>query len=223
MPSSIAAPISPENPALSRYFSLKSNRERPGRYWKIDLEALDLSAVQPVSSAAVLPTVSSRGVIVCDLATAKREHTHLFTTAFGSVIDKNSKFAALTSAFSDGGAFVYVPDDVCVDEPIVINYDAKDGGIFPYTLVVAGKGAQVTVVERIAGKRGAFVCGVAEITTAESAHVTYASIQDLPDDARIIFTRDAKPGRDAQVSWAAAELGAALVVSGIDIAIEQPG
>ncbi len=224
MLSSLPAAISPENPALARYFELKSNRERVGRYWKIDLDALDLRDVQPGSSAAVLPAISARGVIICDLATAKREHAQIFKPAFGSVIDaKNEKFAALTTAFAQGGAFIYVPDDVCVDEPIVITYDAEDGGIFPYTLVVAGKGSQVTIVERISGRSGSFVCGVAEVVTASSAHVTYASIQNLPYDARIIFTRDAKPGRDAQVAWAAAELGAGLVVSAIDIAIEKLG
>lgn len=224
MPSSTAPAISPENPALTRYFELKSKRERTGRYWKIDLDTLDLSMVQPGFSDAVLPTVAARGVIVCDLATGKRDHPEIFNAAFGSVIDaKNEKFAALTAAFAQGGAFIYIPDDVCVDEPIVIRYDAKHGGIFPYTLVVAGKGAQATIVERVDGESGAFVCGVAEVVTAESAHLTYASIQNLPDDARIIFTRDAKPGANAQVAWAAAELGAGLVVSGIDVAIEQLG
>ncbi|MDQ2679660.1 MAG: Fe-S cluster assembly protein SufD [Candidatus Eremiobacteraeota bacterium] len=224
MPNSTAPLLSADNPLLARYFELRSNRGRPSRYWKIDLDALDLSSVEPRAASAVLPNVTARGVVVCDLATAKREHSAIFNAAFGSAIDaQNEKFAALTTALMEGGAFVYVPNDVCVDEPIMIEYDAHDCGIFPYTLVVAGRGAQATIVERISGGSGAFVCGVSEIVTAESAHVTYASIQNLPDDARIIFTRDAKPGRDAQVHWAVAELGAGLTVGGIDVAIEQTG
>jgi Fe-S cluster assembly protein SufD len=39
----------------------------------------------------------------------------------------------------------------------------------------------------------------------------------------VLFTRVARPGRDARVAWASAELGASLSVTDLGITIEEPG
>lgn len=213
--------------ALDRFRELKSGRERPGRYWRIDLDALDISTLR-LSSTVAAPSIEaklSRGAIACDLATAVREHGDLVARAFGTSVDtKSSKFAALTTAFANAGAFVYLPAGVCIDEPIAITYRAGDDALFPYTLLLAEAGSQCTIVERIeSASEGAFVCGIAEVVAAERTTITYASAQELPSTARIYFTRKASPGNDARMSWAAAELGAGLSASTIDVAIEARG
>lgn len=213
--------------ALELFASAKTGRERPNRYWKIDLDTIDASAFapNPASNAAQISGGTGRGVIVCDLATAKREHAALFERAFGTALVKTpAKFAHLTRAHVSGGAFIFVPDDVAVAEPIVVRYAPQTGAAFPYTLVVAGKGAQCTVIEEvISDAPGVFVSGVAEIVAGENANVTYASLQTLAADATVLFTRTALPAADASISWAAAELGAALSASSIDVAVEQRG
>jgi Fe-S cluster assembly protein SufD len=118
---------------------------------------------------------------------------------------------------------VYVPADISLDEPIEITYDASDGALFPYTLVVLERGAQCTLIERLSGGAGAFVCGITEIVMAENAIVTYAVDQQLPPDARVLFTRGANPGKDARVNWAVAELGAKLSVTSVDVNVDNPG
>lgn len=212
--------------AFALFAQTKAGRERPGRYWKVDLETVDGAGYVP-NPASNVATISGngRGVILCDLATAKREHAAIFEPAFGAALAKSpSKFAYLTQAHLSSGAFVYVPDDVAVAEPIVVRYAPQTGSGFPYTLVVAGKGAQCTVVEELGSAQpGVFVSGVAEIVTGPNANVTYASIQELAGDAQVLFTRAALPGADATISWAAAELGGALSASSIDVAIEERG
>lgn len=210
---------------LERAFELRSGREKAGRYWKIDLDALDYSQL-PIASAPApaIAAPQARGLIACDLATAARDHRDLFLRAFGSAVrSQETKFGALASALCNTGAFVYVPADVAVDGVVEISYEAAGPALFPYTLVLIEHGAQCTVVERVTGAAGAFVCGVAEIVTDENAIVTYASQQQLPQDASVIFTRVAKPGKDANVTWSVAELGAALAVSSVDVVVEQPG
>ena len=243
MPSAIAAAVAPANlgsaiaqldgnivdaarrtSLLARSFELRSGREKPGRYWKIDLDALnyDTLAVSVASSPAITAP-PARGVIACDLATAARSHAQLLARALGiAVPTTENKFAALTSALCNTGAFVYVPADVAVDEPIEIAYDAQ-GTLFPYTVVLAEHGASVSIIERIGGAAGVFVCGIAEIVAAENAHVTYAVEQQLPHDARAIFTRVARPGKDASVVWSIADLGASLAVGSIDVIVDYPG
>ncbi len=210
---------------LNRAFELRSGRERAGQFWKIDLDALDFSALTVAGPSS--PSISGPnkpGVIACDLATAAQEHAQLFSKAFGSAVGVlNSKFAALATALCNTGAFVYIPADLAVDEPIEITYAAKDGALFPYTLVLLDRGAQCTIIERIEGRPGATVCGIAEIVCAENASVTYAAEQNLPADAQSIFTRVAAPGKDASVTWCVAELGAALAVTSVDVLIDNPG
>ena len=211
--------------ALERFFSTRSGRERPGRYWRIDLES-----IAPVAASVAPQTGSLRiehrppRVLVCDLATAAAQHPDLLARALGATDLAATKFGALARAFAGLGAFVYVPADCANPEPVEIAYDAPAGAsVFPYTVVLAERGAGATIVERCDGSDDAFVCGAAEIVTEAGARIAYASCQELAPSARAFFTRTAKPGRDASVSWHCAELGAALAVTDLSIAIENPG
>lgn len=244
MPSAIAAAVAPANlertidsldatvidaerrkALLARSFELRSGREKPGRYWKIDLDALDYDRLSTTGTATApkITAPQARGLVACDLATAAREHGDLLARAFGiAVRAHDNKFAALATALCNAGAFIYVPADVAVDEPIEIAYDAR-GALFPYTIVFAEHGASVSVIERISGQNDAFVCGVSEIATGESAAVTYAAEQQLPSDGQAIFTRAAKPGKDSNVVWCVADMGARLTVGSIDVIVEYSG
>lgn len=210
---------------LARSFELRSGREKPGRFWKIDIDAFDYSELQVPSRVPVtVSTPAQSRVTACDLATALAQHREIVERASGTAVDPAAtKFAALAASLRNTGAFVYVPADVAVDEPIEITYDASAGALFPYTLVVLEHGAQCTIIERVTGPAGAFVCGITEVVTAENTLVTYAVDQELPADARVFFTRTARPGKDGRVNWAVAELGARLSVTSVDVTVESPG
>ena len=210
--------------ALDRFRSTKSGREKPGRFWKIDLEAI--APREPVVGGGVELAISNPNAraIVCDLATAKREHAALLERAFGKTSAATTKFGALAFAYAESGAFVYVPADAACDDPISIVHRIRDGAnAFPYTVVFAERGARVTVVDRWEGGDGAFVCGATEIVTAGDAHVTYACAQLLHPNAQAISTRAALPGRNARVAWTCAELGSALSVADLSVSIDHPG
>lgn len=204
---------------------LQSGREKPGRFWKIDLDAIDYGVLRPAAPAP--PRIRAphhSKAFACDLREAGARHRALVARAFGSVLDpERVKFAALATALWNTGTFVFVPAGVALDEPIEIEYEAGPAPLFPYTLVLAEAGSRCTVVERVTGSTGTFVCGAAEIACAENAQVAYAYSQELPEDACAFFTRAAAPGRGATISLCAAELGAQLSVSSIDVAVREPG
>lgn len=210
---------------LARSFELRSGRERPGRFWKIDIDALDYSALSvPAFAPVTITGAEGSRVIATDLQSALRTHREIVERVSGTVVDAAlEKFAALAAALRNTGAFIFVPADTAVDSPIEITYDASSGALFPYTLVVLERGAQCTIIERVTGGSSAFVCGVTEIITAENATATYAAEQTLPGDGRAFFTRAAKPGKDGRVNWAVAELGAQLSVTSVQVAIEDSG
>ena len=109
------------------------------------------------------------------------------------------------------GAFVYVPADAAADEPVVVTYDVPgEASVFPYTVVLAERGARTTVIERFVGGAGAFVCGATEIVTERTGRRYVRELSAAGRGRARRSTRAARPGRDATVSWACAELGAGL-------------
>jgi Fe-S cluster assembly protein SufD len=217
--------LSPQERAtsLEAFRATKSGREKPGRYWKIDLETLAPQAPDAPAGTVAIESVPSRA-IACDLQTALREHPQLLERAFRKAIEPQHKFAHLTLSHAHLGAFVYIPADCSLDEPIIVRYRAgANETIFPYTVVLGERGARGTIIERLELGAGAFACGVAEVVSGEGADLTYASTQDAPADASVIFTRAARPGRDASIAWANAELGAALTVTDLAVNISEPG
>ena len=221
MPSLLLSPAD-RTTALEAFRTTPAGREKPGRYWKIDLEQLAPAQASQAGSVSIESTHPA--AIACDLQTAQRDHAAVFARAFRHAIEPKHKFAYLALANAQLGAFIYVPAGVSIDDPIVVRYAANAGEtIFPYTVVLAEAGARVTIIERLDLASGAFACGVAEIVSGERSDVQYASAQYAPSDARIIFTRAARPGRDARVRWANAELGAELAVVDLAVTIDQPG
>ena len=163
----------------------------------------------------------------CSSATLRRQHASiraLLARAFGTTDVASTKFGALAKAFAGHGIFAYVPADHACDQPVVIHHRApRDATVFPWVVVLVDRGAHITIVERLTADSGALVCGATEVVTEEHADVTYAILQQADDTARIITSRAARPGRDAQIAWAAAELGGELAAGDLSVSIEAPG
>ena len=210
---------------LDTFFATRSGREKPGRFWRIDFETLQPTQAQlDVANATIEVENPNTGVAVYDLMTAARECPELLQRAFGRTKAHATKFGALAAAFAQRGVFIHVPADRAAGEPIVIRSSAPaNSAAFPAVVVLAERGAHVTVIEHVGAGSDAFVCGTAEIVCDEGAHVVYAVVQQAANDARVLFERAALPGRDAQVLWADAELGASLAAADLSVSIEEPG
>jgi Fe-S cluster assembly protein SufD len=211
--------------ALERFFSLPSRREKPGRFWRVDFESMVPNPDSiDIDASAVAIEHADPALLVCDLITAAREHPELLKRAFRTTGIDATKFGALTTAFARAGVFIYVRADQACDEPIVLRANAPAGGaIFPWNVVLAERGARLTVVERVTGGTDAFICGATEIVTEENAEVTYAALQTAGDGVRVIWNRAARPGRDATIAWANAELGAQVAAGDLSVTFDQPG
>jgi Fe-S cluster assembly scaffold protein SufB len=142
--------------ALARFEELPLHRTiRSSRGWRRDLDKVDLSRLDASAAGAdcvaieISAEAAARGVVAVSLADAARDHAERFSAARGTALDgRDDKFASLALAFQNAGAFVFVPADVRLDEPITIRYAAPAGGLFPYTLIVLETGAAATVIER---------------------------------------------------------------------------
>lgn len=211
--------------ALDRFLLTPSGRQRPTRYWRVDLDAI-APAPDAVSLDGMTVAIENRceRVIACDLVTAANRHADVLARAFGATGTGTTKYGALARAFAQNGCFIYVPADYDCAEPIRVTYSiAPHVAVFPYTVVLLERGARATVLERYAGGADAFVCAATEVVSEEGSDVTCAAYQHLDEGARFFATRAARPGRDAKIAWASADFGGDLSVGDLLATVAQPG
>jgi Fe-S cluster assembly protein SufD len=219
--------------ALARFEELPVRSAlRGGRNWKHDLEKLDLSGVATFDDArasaplpALPPAAASAGVTIERFSLARNRHRDAFERRFGRAVDtRDDKFASLALAFADDGVFIDVPPGVILEQPLVIDYVAGAAALFPYTLVALGAGSKASVFERLRTLDGApLFCGIAELLLDERAELTYTIDQRAGQTTRLLMTRRATLGADAQLHVACAELGGLHAVSRLRATALGPG
>lgn len=159
--------------------------------------------------------LEEQGVIFTSLEEAAREHPDLVREHLGQVIPADEdKLLALHAAFASGGAFVYVPKNVQVKEPLQFYvYSETDGlGLFPHLLIVADEGSEVTFFDnyRSGDADSHIVSQAVEVVAKDNARVTLGTIQGWGDRTVAFHTRRGRIGRDAAVNLTLGELGGQL-------------
>src|SRR3984957_9514387 len=166
-----------------------------------------LSSIKPVSG----------GVRIENLSAALAKDSTLIEKHLGKYARTASNtFAALNQAFFTDGAFIFVPKDVEVAEPVQLIYisSAKNSGevILPRNLVIAEANSKLTVVESYisTGNVAYFTNAVTEILAGNNAAVEYIKLQDEAPDAFHIATIAGEFGRASNVTVHSFALGAKL-------------
>jgi Fe-S cluster assembly protein SufD len=136
-------------------------------------------------------------------------------------------FTALHGAFRTGGTFLYVPADVAVEMPLqtVTYLDADGAAVFPHTLLIAERGAEVTFIDRYVSpdlERG-LSDAVTEIVVGDGAHVRYASIQEWGNGVTHLSVQRTRLGRDADFRSLAVGFGASLARAEVEAVLAEPG
>ncbi|MFZ4515359.1 MAG: Fe-S cluster assembly protein SufD [Acidimicrobiia bacterium] len=152
--------------------------------------------------------LASKGVRVEGLATTNEPKVR---AALGTVADASADaFTTLHDAFLAGGAAIYVPAGVVVEQPIVVVHwcEGNQVAVFPHTLVVAEAQSEVTIVERFeSGADRVFVDAVVELRADDGANVRYLAVQEFGAATVQVALQRAHLGRDARVRAATVALG----------------
>ncbi len=188
------------------------------------------------------PALQERGVILCSLEDAFREHPELVGPWYSKRLEiDRHKLEAANAAFWTGGAFLHVPEGVVVEEPFEIVYAIDRPGIAQYarTLVLGGKGSEFRVHEydlaedfegypeghtlKGAGRQ-ALHAGAFELYLLDGARCHLAQLQDWGrGEVFDVSTRFVGVGRDAYCHWLPALLGGHLVRQHLELAVSEPG
>jgi len=165
------------------------------------------------------------------LAAALKDHADVVQRYFGQLADVNTRsFTALNTAFVQDGAFVHVPEGVVVETPIHVIFitggEVTTEMAHPRTLIVAGAGSQVTVVESYIGAADNdvyFSNAVSEVFVGENAAVTHYKVQQESLDAFHIGALHAHTSRNARFSSHSFALGGRIVRNDAGVILDGEG
>jgi Fe-S cluster assembly protein SufD len=154
-----------------------------------------------------------RGVILEPLRVAAEKHRQLVEPLlFTLARAERDRFTAMHAAFFTGGTFLYVPDGVVIDEPIVAQHTSHAGGgaVLPHTLIVAGRGARFHYLDEYLSEgdeEPGYRTGSAEIFVGEGAEVGYVSVQKWGPNAWHFGDERARLAKDAKLKLFNVTLG----------------
>jgi Fe-S cluster assembly protein SufD len=224
--------------------------------WRqVDLKGLDLDAYAPFqqpngsapagaienvgatlrqrgTSPAVVslsPELARQGVILMPLAEAARVHPELVQRyLFTGVKPARDKFSALHAALFSGGSFLYVPDGVTIDEPLVSQFWSAGSGaaVLPHSLVIAGKGSRFQYVDEFLSadrQETALASGSVEIFLEEGGDVGYVALQHWSIKTWQFANQRFQLGRDSHLKVVDVALGGQMARMRVEAILEGPG
>jgi Fe-S cluster assembly protein SufD len=176
------------------------------------------------------PSLADDGVVLTSLERAVEEHPELVEQWYMKRLSEDEgKFPAASAAFWTGGAFLYVPKNVQIENPIQIVYVIDEPGTAQYahTLGVVGEFSECYVREYCLApdfEGQALHAGAFELYLEDGARCRLAQVQDWGSgEVFDCSTRFVQVGRDAYCHWLPALLGGRLVRHHCELAVSEPG
>ena len=174
----------------------------------------------------------AQGVIIKPLSLAAREHPGLIQEWLGAVGPPQDRYDAFGRALWTQGVFVYAPRGAVVDETFfyLITQDVQEGDHWHYTLVVAERESQVSLIDggdaddrRAELDESPLIHASVELIAEDGANLQFASVQRWHRQTAAISTTRGRVGRDASIRVTTAAFGADLDKQRIDLDMSQNG
>jgi Fe-S cluster assembly protein SufD len=174
----------------------------------VDVENIYVQVDNTPVVSSLTEELTSQGVIFTDILTAAKEHSDLVQKYFmkdGVKVDEH-KLTALHAALMNGGAFLYIPKNVVIEEPIQAIYvHDKAEAVFNHVLIVAEDNSAVTYVENYLSTNdgeGSIFNIVSEVIANSNSKVLYGTVDNLGKGVTTYVNRRGVVGRDATLEWA---------------------
>lgn len=186
--------------------AMREGEQDENGHW---LVFVDGTHAESLSAPGSLPD----GVILTSLARALTEFPERVEAVFGAAEDGYSP-AALNAAMAADGAFITLRRGVAVEHPIHLVFVSAtpQAAAHVRNLIVAGTGAQATVVEHHVSAHADRNLSniVTRIDCAEDARVTHVKLQQESEQAVHLARIEARQGRDSMFASHSLSFGARL-------------
>jgi Fe-S cluster assembly protein SufD len=138
-------------------------------------------------------------------------------------------FTALNTCLFEDGAFIHLPAGSLVAAPVELVFlsEAQGSPVVsnPHSLILAGPGSRVAVIETYAGNTGAITCtnAVTQVVLEEGAQVEHYKIQGEPDAAFHLALLDVRQGPESRFSSGSVALGSKIARNEVRVRLEGEG
>jgi Fe-S cluster assembly protein SufD len=155
------------------------------------------------------------GVRLCSLAAAIHSGADLVKRHLGRyAMAADHAFRALNTAFFTDGAFIFVPKNAVVEEPVHLLFISGGDGeaVHPRNLIIAEAGSRLKVVESYVSVGGGagFTNAVTEIVAGEGANVEHCKFQDESLETFHVATVQSCLARDSRFMSHSISVGAQI-------------
>ena len=156
-----------------------------------------------------------QGVIFEDMDVAVQKYPELVKKYFmtNCIPISDHKFIMLHAAVWSGGTFIYIPRGVKVALPLQAYFrmNAKRGGQFEHTLIIAEPHSEVRYIEGCSapqfGRARALHAGGVEIYVGEGARVRYSSVENWSTSTFNLNTKRAIVEKNGIIEWVSGNMG----------------
>jgi Fe-S cluster assembly protein SufD len=218
--------------ALAAYERLPMPSKTDEEWRRTDVSGLNVADYSELEHRDGLELDSGRlpaGVILMPLREAAKEHPELVEPKLFSLVRSDrDRFGALHAAFFTGGTFLYVPEGVVIEKPILGRHLSHEGGNFvlPHTLILAGRGARFHYLDEYIGddaEKAGYRSGSAEIFLGEGAEVGYVAVQKWGRNAWHFADQRAQLQKDSTLRLFDVTLGGRFSKTRVEASLVGPG
>jgi len=163
--------------------------------------------------------LAKKGVIFLDMDEAVKKYPEMVKKYFmtNCVLPSLHKFTALHSAVWSGGTFIYIPKNVKVELPLQAYFrmNAKQGGQFEHTLIIADEGSEIHYIEGCSAplySESSLHIGCVEIHISKNAKVRYSSIENWSKNTYNLNTKRAIVHENAVMEWVNGNMGSKITM-----------
>ena len=160
-----------------------------------------------------------QGVVFLDCDEGLKRYPELFKKYFMTtcIPAHLHKFTALHAAVWSGGTFIYIPKGVRVKIPLQAYFrmNAKKGGQFEHTLIIADEGSEVHYIEGCSAPRyteNSLHAGGVEIHILKGAKVKYSSIENWSRNTYNLNTKRAIVHENGYMEWVNGNMGSKITM-----------
>ncbi|HEX2646202.1 MAG TPA: Fe-S cluster assembly protein SufD, partial [Candidatus Dormibacteraeota bacterium] len=219
--------------ALENFEKLPAPSKTDEEWRRTDVSRLDPNQFSKLEhldgQKLILPEALPKGVILKPLRQAAIDHPDLIEPRLFSLVHADrDRFAALHAAFFTGGTFLYVPDGVVIDQPVIGQHFSHEAGtsVLPHTLIVAGKNSKFDYLDEYIAENGdesGYRTGSAEIFLGEGSRVGYVAVQKWGRNVWHFSDERAELQKDATLRLFNVTLGAKFSKNRVEASLAGEG
>ena len=178
-----------------------------------------------LSSLVALPN----GAIMQSLGSAINDNNQVVADCLNRSVPGKNAFVSLNMAFIADGAFIYIPENTCIEQPVnllfLANGQEQPFAVHLRNVIVLGKNARVTIIETYAGAQDAeyFTNSMTEVHVGEGAILEHYKLQQESLRSYHVAYMHVHQRRDSRVESHSISLGGALVRNDIDDQLTEQG